>query len=64
MKVDKREFEGDTFVLLICESETEAQLLDLVGVPGDWVGGELALSAGVGEFYLRLKQPTNVDTAP
>ena len=42
-------------VIFICEHESEARVVDLLGKPGDRVTGELHLSDGYGEFYVRLE---------
>ncbi len=42
-------------IILICEDETESQLVDKLGKPGDRVSGSLQLADGYGEFYIRLE---------
>lgn len=41
-------------IIFICEHETESRIVDLLGKPGDRVTGELHLSDGYCEFYVRL----------
>ena len=42
-------------IICICEGEYESQIVDLLGKPGGKVQGELHLSDGYGEFYIRLE---------
>ncbi|NIP51474.1 MAG: hypothetical protein GWN94_10535 [Phycisphaerae bacterium] len=45
-------------IILICEDEAESRIVDLLGDPGQAVTGELRLSDGHGEFYIRLEPET------
>ena len=57
MRVEDRTgvFGAGTQIIIFCESEAEAEILDLLGKPGDKVQGELRLSDGYGVFYVLLK---------
>lgn len=41
-------------IIFVCEDEEECRIVDRLGKPGDKVTGELHLSDGCGEFYVRL----------
>lgn len=47
--------DSGTQVVLICENQDESKILDLLGTPNSKVKGELRLSDGYGEFYVRLE---------
>lgn len=64
MRIETRVFKNETFLVLVCESEEESQKLDLVfgnkvkddsGLIAD-VFGEVRLSDGYGDHYIRLKE--------
>ena len=42
-------------IICVCETEAESTIVDHLGKPGDKVKGELCLSDGYGEFYIRLE---------
>ena len=56
MKVENRSrvMDAGTQIICVCENETESRIVDLLGKPGSKVKGELHLSDGYGEFYIRL----------
>jgi hypothetical protein len=42
-------------IIVVCESEDECEIVDILGKPGDAVKGEIKLSDGYGECYIRLE---------
>lgn len=60
MRVEDRTgvMDAGTQIVCICEGEEESQLVDLLGKPGSLIQGQLCLSDGYGEFYIRL-EPRN-----
>lgn len=60
MKVEDRSgiLDAGTQIVCICETEEESVIMDLLGPPDTKVHGELRLSDGYGEFYIRLEPET------
>jgi len=59
MRIDIREFEDAKYLLLIAENEGESSIIDQLSEPAGRVPvnvvGEIDVSDGYGEHYIRLR---------